>query len=170
MGKKSIKVDKNIYQISREELGLTRKEASELLEFISESRIEKIESGKSSVQPDEVLQMARVYRKPHLCNNFCSQECPIGKEYVPEVQIKSLPQIVLEMLNSLNKLDSDKKRLIEITSDGNITTDEIGDFVKIKKGLEEISLAVDSLNLWVDSMIASGKIDKDAIANETKEG
>ncbi len=48
MGKKSTKENKNIFQLSREEKGLTRAEASESLEFVSESRIEKIESEKST--------------------------------------------------------------------------------------------------------------------------
>ena len=64
MGKKSTKEDKSIYQICREEAGLTRAEASEAMSFVSESRIEKFESGKSPVQPEEVLAMAKAYKKP----------------------------------------------------------------------------------------------------------
>ena len=44
MGRKSTKENKNIYQTSRETAGLTREGASELLEFISSDRIEKIEN------------------------------------------------------------------------------------------------------------------------------
>ena len=43
MGRKSIKENKNYYQEIRESLNLTRDKASELLEFISADRIEKIE-------------------------------------------------------------------------------------------------------------------------------
>jgi hypothetical protein len=46
MGKKSIKENKNIYFQSREEAGLTRAQASELMDFISESRIEKSKARK----------------------------------------------------------------------------------------------------------------------------
>ena len=35
MGKRSVKENKNIYQTSREELGLSREAAAEVLEFIS---------------------------------------------------------------------------------------------------------------------------------------
>ncbi|MDD6666401.1 MAG: hypothetical protein PUE58_00295 [Lachnospiraceae bacterium] len=55
MGKKSIKENKSIYQISLEEAGMTREEASEAMEYVSDSRIEKFESGKSPVQPEEVI-------------------------------------------------------------------------------------------------------------------
>ena len=45
MGKKSTKENKNIYQTSREDAGLTREKASELMDFVSADRIEKIAEG-----------------------------------------------------------------------------------------------------------------------------
>ena len=104
--------------------------------------------------------MADGYKNPSLCNYFCSHECPIGIEYVPEVKSKELSQITLEMLATLNKLSRDKDRLVEITVDGEITEDEIPDFLKIKEELEKMALTIDSLNLWIDNTIISGKIDK----------
>ena len=114
MGRKSTKENKNVYQTSRESLGLTREAAAEKLEFLSADRIEKIESEKSLPHPDEILAMADCYKNPSLCNYYCSHECPIGQECVPEVQMKDLSQITLEMLASLNTLNRDKDRLIEI--------------------------------------------------------
>ena len=90
MGRKSIKQNKNIYQTSRENAGLTREGAAERLAFLSSDRIEKIESEKSLPHPDEILAMANCYKNPSLCNYYCSHECPIGQEYVPEVKIKEL--------------------------------------------------------------------------------
>ena len=100
MGRKSTKENKNVYQTSRESLGLTREAAAEKLEFLSADRIEKIESEKSLPHPDEILAMADCYKNPSLCNYYCSHECPIGLKYVPEVQMKDLSQITLEMLAS----------------------------------------------------------------------
>ena len=160
MGRKSTKENKNIYQTSREAMNLTREAAAEILEFISADRIEKIENERSLPHPDEVLAMADGYKNPSLCNYFCSHECPIGIEYVPEVKSKELSQITLEMLATLNKLSRDKDRLVEITVDGEITEDEIPDFLKIKEELEKMALTIDSLNLWIDNTIISGKIDK----------
>ena len=68
MGRKSTKENKNIYQEYREECGFTRDKASELLEFISADRIEKIESEKSVPHPDEVLAMSKCYGHHELCN------------------------------------------------------------------------------------------------------
>lgn len=79
MGRASNKENKNKYQLIREELGLSREKASELLETIMPERIEKIESGKSLPRPDEVITMAEKYKRPSLCNYYCSNQCPIGQ-------------------------------------------------------------------------------------------
>lgn len=160
MGKKSIKTNKSIYQLSRESMNLTRAQASEGIVFMSESRIEKVENEKAPIHPEEVLAMSKVYRQPQLCNYYCSHECPIGVEFVPEVKIKDLSQIVLEMLASINRLHKEKDRLIEITEDGIIDDDELKDFASIQDGLEKISIVADTLRLWIDNTIVTGKIHK----------
>lgn len=163
MGKKSVKKDKNIYQICREEMELTREKASELLETISADRIEKIESGKSLPHPDEVVRMSDCYKMPNLCNQFCAKECPIGQEYVPEITMKDLSQITLEMLASLNSVEKKKERLIEIVADGKIEENEYKDFVTIQGELEKISLAVEALQLWVEKAIDENGIDPEKL-------
>ena len=160
MGRKSTKENKNIYQTSREEMNYSRETAAEKLGFMSSDRIEKIEHEKTLPHPEEVLAMADCYKNPALCNYFCSHECPIGIEYVPEVRAKELSQITLEMLAILNKLTREKEHLIEITVDGELSPDELPDFMKIKEELEKMALTIDSLNLWLDQTIISGKIDK----------
>lgn len=165
MGKRSIKENKNIYQVCREDQELTREAASELLEYISADRIEKIESEKSLPHPDEIMAMSRAYKAPHLPNYFCSHECPIGQINVPEVSYKSISQITLEILASLNALETEKNRLIEITADGEITPDEYKDFKVIQKRLGEIAQSVDALKLWIDKAIIDEGIDKKALEN-----
>ena len=160
MGRKSVKDDKNIFFSSREEAGLTRAQASELIGTISESRLEKLETGKTAMYPEDVVELAAAYKKPELCNYYCTHECRIGQQSVPEVKSSSLPEIVLGMLSALNALNGQKDRFIDITADGIISDDELRDFVAIQKQLEQIDLTVESLKLWVSNMIAEGKIDK----------
>ena len=162
MGRASTKENKNKYQLVREELGLSREKASELLETISPKRLEKIENERSDPHPDEVLLMARKYRKPSLCNYYCANECPIGQQYVPEVRMKELSSIVLEMLASLNSVHKQKDRLIEIAADGKISGDEIDDFIYIQEELERISITVETLQLWSERMLVNGIIDSTA--------
>ena len=103
--------------------------------------------------------MAEKYKSPSLCNYYCANQCPIGQLYVPEIKIKDLSQIVLEMLASLNNMNKKKERLIEITADGEITNDEIEDFIYIQEELEKISITVETLQLWSERMLARGIID-----------
>ena len=163
MGKRSVKENKSIYQICREELSLTREQASELLEFISESRVEKIENHRSAIYPDEVLAMAKVYKKPSLCNYYCTHECPIGQEYIPEIEIKDISQIVVELLSSMQTLIKNRDRLIDIIADEKVDDEELVDFIKIQDGLEKVSLVADTMRLWVENTIASGKISEEKI-------
>lgn len=160
MGRKSTKENKNIYQLSRENTGLTREKASVLMDFVSSDRIERIENEKSAPHPEEILAMADAYKKPSLCNHYCSKDCPIGIKYVPEIRIRDLAHITLEMLASLNSVEKERNKLIEITADGEIQEREYADFAMIQDKLEKISVTADAMQLWVREMIATGKIDQ----------
>ncbi len=104
---------KSVYQVIREELNLSREKASELLDSISPTRLERIESGKFTAYPEEVVVMADKYQAPNLRNYYCTNECAIGRQYMPEIKMKDLTQIVLEMLVSLNSMEKRQERLIE---------------------------------------------------------
>ncbi len=162
MGRASVKEDKTIYQTIREDLELSREKASELLEVITPERIERIENEKTMPHPEEILIMAEKYKVPDLCNHYCANQCPIGEQYVPEIKVKDLSMIVLEMLASLNSMNKKKDRLIEITADGRIEGDEIQDLIYIQEELERISITVETLQLWVEKMLANGVIDREA--------
>ncbi len=160
MGRRSTKEDKNIYQTTRENLNLSRAQACELLQSISESRLFRIENGETNPYPEEIYAMANTYKTPSLCNYYCANDCPLGQAYVPQVQIKELPIITLEMLAILNRLVKEKDRLIEITVDGIIDPNETADFKRIRSELEKMSMVIDSMQLWIDNTIASGAINQ----------
>lgn len=157
MPRVSNKESKNIYFSRREELKLTRDQASELLESIPPERIEKIENERVEPHPEEILIMAQKYKSPELCNYYCSNQCPIGQQYVPEVKIQDLSQIVLKMVDSLNTVQDNQRRLISITADGIVDDSEIDDFVSIQEELEKISITVEALQLWTEQMVANGQ-------------
>lgn len=158
MGRISTKENKTIYQEARDGLGLSREKASELT-GIEPYRIERIENEKMEPDPWDVISMANAYGQPELCNHYCANECPIGRKYVPEIKIKDLSQVILEMLASLNSMQKRQERLIEITADGVVANDELEDFIRIQEELEKISVTVETLQLWTERMIATGKID-----------
>ena len=157
MGKKSVKPNKNIYQLSREAAGLSREAAGELLPFMSPDRVERIENEKSLPDPEEVLSMAECYRDAGLVNRYCTEECPIGKKYVPKADEKELPLIALEVVNAVNRLEKEKNRLIEIALDNRVNEDEQQDFERILDELNKISESVQTLKLWMEQKKLEGK-------------
>lgn len=166
MGKQSTRENKNIYQLCREENGLTREKASELMTGVSASRIEKIEYELQEPTPYDIVQMADCYKRPDLCNYYCSHKCVIGDRYVPEVKISELSNIILETVATLNEINPLTNRLIQIARDGKITDDEIKDFALISKRLDEVSLAVDALNLWIDKTASENNLNIDLLNAE----
>jgi len=158
MGKSSTKDNKTLYQAARENLGLSREKASELT-GIEPSKIERIENEKCKIDPYDIIAMADAYKEPKICNHYCVSQCPIGMKYVPEVKIESLKDITVEMLASLEALDTQKTRFLQIARDGHVDDTELNDFVQIQKELEQSSMAVEALQIWSEKMLAEGKID-----------
>ena len=158
MGRKSTKENKSIWQTTREDLGLTREKAGELVPGFSPERIEKIENGRTQIQPEDVILLAEHYRAPSLLNYYCCNECPIGETQVIRAESKELTQIAVETLNALNRMSRSKDRLLEIVEDGEVRPDEYQDFVEIKQVLDKIALSVSNLQLWVNEQIAAGRL------------
>ena len=159
MGKRSVKENKNVYQLSREAAGLSREAAEELLTFVSADRIERIEGGKSVPHPDEVLAMEQGYRDPTLCNYYCTHECPIGMKYVPEVGLKELPQLTVELLSALNAMAEEKDRLIDISVDGRVNGFERKRFDAILEKLSALDRSIRGMRIWIEHALSSGKLD-----------
>lgn len=101
-----------------------------------------------------------------LCNYYCSHKCTIGDRYVPEIEVSELSTIILETIASLNEINPLTSRLIQIARDGKVTDDEIHDFAYISQKLDEVSLAIDSLNLWVDKTAGENNLNIELLNRE----
>ena len=163
MGRQSTRANKNIYQICREECELTRERASEMMTGVSASRIEKIEYNLQDPTPYDIVQMADCYKRPDLCNYYCSHKCEIGYRYVPEIEMSELSSIILETIASLDEINPLTGRLIQIARDGKITDYEIKDFAFISHKLDKVSVAIDALNLWVNKTASENNINIDML-------
>ena len=167
MSKASIKKNKNIYQLIREELGLSRAEATEYIpnnpDFpgmpgVPEYKLVKIENGTVTVQPADVVAMAERYNKPELRNYYCCHECEIGKIDAPEVIFSGgVHEILVNMTVVLQKVNQNKIRLLEILEDGKLSEDEQEDFDRIYEELEQVSMTVEALQLWCEKMKIKSK-------------
>ena len=160
MGRRSVKENKNVYQQSRENMGLSREAAGELLMFVSADRIEKIESGKSAPHPDEVLQMEQGYKDPKLSNYYCTHECPIGMKYVQKAELKELPQLTVELLSALHALEEERDTLIDISVDGRVNAFERKEFDVILTKLAALDRGIRGMRIWIEHAMTSGKMDE----------
>ena len=162
MGKVSKKANKSVYQLAREGLHLSREEATTYvqgsdiflgMDGVSESRLVKIENGTATVQPEDVVAMAKRYNKPELRNYYCCNECAIGKLDAPKVEYDdSIYEILVKMVVALENANEEKIRLMEILEDGKVDNDEKKDYKKICEELEHISTTIEALQLWCEKM------------------
>ena len=158
MGRRSTKENKSIWQVTRENLNLTREKAADLIPGFSPERIEKMENGRTQVQPEDAMLLAQYYKAPSLLNYYCVEECPIGRKQMQRTESKELAQITVETLNALNRLSRSKDRLLEISEDGTVDPDEVEDFREIKATLDKIALSVSNLRLWIEEQEAKGSL------------
>ena len=149
----------NYYREVRDKLGLTRDQASELLETMEPAKIERIENEKQLPSPEDVMIMADKYKEPNIRNYYCANQCPMGQHFVPIIKFNDLEKTVLKLIASLNAMHAKQEKLIEIAEDGVISENEMLDFINIQKELERVSLAVSALELWTEKMMSSGLID-----------
>ena len=108
----------NLYIEIRNKLGLSREEASELLESISPEKLLRIENEKQLPQPEDVMKMAEKYGEPNIRNYYCANQCPMGQHYVPVIKFSDLEKTVLKLVASLNSMHAKQEKLIDIAEDG----------------------------------------------------
>ena len=162
MSKSSTKKKKNIYRQTREKLGLSRAEAVLYIpndpnhpgmDGIAEYRLGRIEKGSVTVQPEDVVAMAKRYNEPALRNYYCCNQCLIGKIDVPEVkQTGDIYEVLVSMAVSLRNVNHAKIRLMEILKDSKVTPDEAEDFARISSELENVSMTIEALQLWCEKL------------------
>lgn len=161
MGKVSVRENKNIYQEVRDELGLSREKAADLIAevdngkytFLDKYRLVKIEDESVKIQPEDIVALSKAYNRPELRNYYCCHQCDIGKIDAPEVtDANNIHKTLVEMAVSLESVNAQKLRLMEILADGKVDDTEILDLNKILEELEKISMTIESIQLWCEKM------------------
>ena len=155
-----MKENMNIYFRCRKEAAnyndklYSRDGASELL-GISVSTLSDYELGLTKIiPPDMVMKMADLYNAPHLCSNYCKNECPIGNRLNIASEIQPLELVALKLLKCLDGDDIDdvKKQIIAIAEDGKIDAEEQATLLEIEEYLGRLAKAISSLSLICDKI------------------
>ena len=160
MVKKTANNKKSIYQLTREALDLSRADATRFvpgrkeypgMDGITENVLVKLENGDRAIRPEDVVAMAKRYNKPELRNYYCCNECAIGKIDAPEVTYSTgIHEILINMAVSLESINNNKIRFMEILQDEKLDSDEVEDYQKIYEELEKISMTIEALQLWCE--------------------
>ncbi len=164
MGAHPTKAAGNMYYQCRKQAALyndklnSREGAAELLN-ISPSTLADYELGLTKVVPvDKVVLMADTYNAPELRNYYCTNECPIGRDSVPKLEVRELDRLTIKVLAAFNETVAIKQDLINIAEDGVITDNEIPILKKILDNLDKLSISAQELKLWAEKTILSGNI------------
>ena len=111
------------------------REATSDVVGIDRTRLARIELGNVTPYADEVVSMSKCYNAPELCYNYCSNECPIGRLTMKEVEINSFDRLSLKMLGSLNDIENLRASIINISADGQVDIGEQEEFKQILESL-----------------------------------
>ena len=162
-------MEKNKYQSVREdELKWSREKAVDVFSetnytnpegettnfsYLNYDKLVKLEHDPTKLQPLDVVGFALAYNKPELRNHYCCHDCEIGKIDAPVVEDASnIHKILVNMAVSLESVNSQKMRLMQIIEDGIVDDNEVGDLNKILDELEKISMTVEAIQLWCQKM------------------
>lgn len=127
----------------------SREGAAELL-GLSSSTLADYELGNTKVVPvDKVNLMADLYNAPELRHWYCRNVCPLGED-MPQIELGELDRLTIKTLAVLKKATSVKDDLLDITSDGVITSEEKPKLETILETLREVTSVAQSLIVWAE--------------------
>lgn len=133
-----------MYKTARKKTGMSIEHAADAL-HIGYRTLVNYEQGHTTIPPEIVLEMSRVYNQPAICAKHCSENCPIGQVYAHSVEEKCLTENVLTLLKELNDIKGAKDELIEIAADGKIDSDEKQAWDRIMKELDDVARVIERI-------------------------
>jgi transcriptional regulator with XRE-family HTH domain len=123
---------------------------------IDRNRLAKIEEGKTTPYPEEVILMAAAYNAPELINIYCACYCPIGKDTVPLLEITEFDRIALRILGAMQNVEDLTSKLVTIAEDGKVDESEMEKFKTVMDILDHMAKGAQSLKLWAEKNISPG--------------
>ena len=148
MSKYATKANENVFYLARSEAAkfddslASREGASEML-GTDRTRLARIEHGSQDPLPEDVLLMADLYRRPELCNHYCTKICPIGKKTMEPMVEGSLPELAIRSFFAAHDIDQPAEEFLKMMEDGKLDSK---DKERLEKILPEIRKTVNVFN------------------------
>lgn len=135
------------YQKARNAAGFSQEQAAGEL-VMDRAKLSRIETGNQQPTHREVAAMAKLYRAPQLCNTYCVDCCEIGETLFRKVKANDLDRVSLQLLGVLGQTEELQKKLIRITSDGIVDSDEQESFRQVVSQMDQLIDAALAIKLW----------------------
>lgn len=134
----------------------SREGASEEL-GISKDSLNQYELDLCKVVPvDKVVIMADAYNAPQLLNNYCCNECPIGKKIIQPIDnenIDNLFRFAVLTTNTLEKSPKIQRLLFKIVEDGIIDESEKEDLKIIVDFFSKLEMRASELKVFATKLM-----------------
>lgn len=114
---------------ARNKEGLTQETAAELF-GVSVRSISDYENGKTAVPDDIVRLMVKHYHASWLGYLYLQQTSDVGKEILPQVEIKELSQSILDLQVKMKKANDIQFEIAEVGADNIIDRQEEPVYIK----------------------------------------
>ena len=159
------KVNNNIYRRARIKASIfnekfkSREGASESIGVSKDSLTNYELNLCKQVPVDIVVKMADAYNSPELMNNYCCNECPIGKLTISPISQENIDNIYKLSINIFNVLGEGNemgKRLLDVVEDGLITEDEKPTVDYIVNNLKKLSGFTNDLLIAIEKSTIEG--------------
>ena len=138
----------------------SRERAAELL-GISASTLSNYELGVTKiVPPDAVVMMADLYKAPELKCYYCAKECPIGRTMPIPTKISTIELVALKVLKAMsqNSVRKAREKLIEISSDQDMTKDKVQTVMWLLCYLDGLIETLGELRLTCQKLLAAAGV------------
>ncbi|HGT0419871.1 TPA: helix-turn-helix domain-containing protein [Clostridioides difficile] len=136
----------NIYQISRENTGLTQEKASELLDISVES-LRAYENDKRIPPNAIVSKMVSIYNNNLLGYEHVRRTTEAGVMFLPKLELRSLSNITLKLHKEIKDYLKKEDGFIDVVEDDVIDEDEEDIWNDVMKELEDIFKSILILKL-----------------------
>lgn len=134
----------------------SREGASEEL-GISKDSLNQYELDLCRVVPvDKVVIMADVYNAPELLNNYCCNECPIGKRIIEPIDNENLNNLFRFAVLTTNTLEESpriQKLLFKIVEDGIIDESEKEELETIVDFFSKLEMRASELKVYAKKLM-----------------
>lgn len=162
MTRQITKATKNVYCKARIEAAkynskfASRESASEELGWSKDS-LAQYELGLCKVVPvDKVVIMADAYNAPELLNNYCCNECPIGKRIIEPIDKENIDNLFRFAVLTSNTLDESpiiQKALLKIVEDGVIDESEREELAAIVDFFSKLEMRASELKVYAKKLM-----------------